>query len=119
MNSVARQRFTEGVIIILLVVVMYIVAQKYNLYYIFKYIDWVQHFFGGIGIGVLTTAFFGRSIKFGMSIVTMVAVVWEIFERIGHLYLPLYINYGGVFDTAIDILCAILGTSLVLLMTRE
>lgn len=119
MNTVAKQRFAEGTIIIVLVIVMYFAAQKYNLYYIFRYFDWAQHFFGGMGIGLLVTAFFGRSIKWGIGIVTTIAVAWEIFERIGHVYLPHYINYGGAFDTTIDILCAILGTSLVLLMTRE
>lgn len=119
MTTVARQRFTEGVIITILVIVLYWAAQKYNLYYIFRYFDWMQHFFGGIGIGLLATAFFGRSIKWAIGIAATIAVAWEIFERIGHLYLPQYINYGGAFDTTIDILCAIIGTSLVLLMTRE
>ncbi len=119
MTTVVRQRFIEGSIIILIVIGLYFAAQRYDLYYIFRYFDWGQHFLGGIGIGLVATAFFGRSIKWGIGIVAAIAVAWEIFERVGHIYLPQYINYGGYFDTSIDILCAIIGTSLVLLMTRE
>lgn len=119
MTTVAKQRLIEGSIVTLIVIGLYFAAQKYHLYYIFRYFDWAQHFLGGVGIGLLSTAFFGRSIKWSIGIVTAIAVGWEIFERVGHIYLPQYINYGGFFDTSIDILCAIIGVSLVLLMTRE
>lgn len=112
-------RLIEGIIVIAIVIALYFLAHKYNLYYIFRYFDWTQHFLGGIGIGILATAFFGTSWKWGMGSVITLALGWEIFERIGNIYLPAYINYGGPFDTGIDILCAILGTSLVLLVTRE
>jgi VanZ family protein len=112
-------KMVEGILVVAMVILFYGMAQKYDLYYIFTYIDWVQHFLGGLGIGLMTTALFGKSWKWTSGIVLSIAVGWEIFERIGHLYLPLYINYGGTFDTMMDILCAILGASLIVVTTRD
>lgn len=113
-----KQRAFEGLGIGIVVIVLYTLSLKYSLYYIFPYFDWIQHFLGGIGLGMLFSALF-RSWKTTFFLVFLVAIGWEIFERIGHHFLPMYINYGPIGDTLIDILCAILGASLVFLTTRE
>lgn len=109
----------EGIIIIAIVIALYFIAQKYSLYYIFWWYDWAQHFMGGMGIALVAGGFISRKPQVVLSITLMIAIGWEIFERIGHIYLPAYINYGGTGDTLMDIFCAIIGTSLVLLATRE
>ncbi len=114
-----KLRTIEGVIITAIVVALYFLAQKYSLYYIFWWFDWTQHFMGGIGIGLIVSGLITKKPKIVLSITLSIAIGWEIFERIGHGYLPVYINYGGTGDTLMDIFCAIIGTSLVLLATRE
>lgn len=85
----------------------------------FWWIDWAQHLIGGVGIGLLAVGLFSWRPKPILGMTLSIALAWEVFERIGHIYLPTYINYGGTGDTLVDILCAIIGTSLVLLMTRD
>ena len=114
-----KLRTIEGGIIIALVIALYFLAQKYSLYYIFWWIDWVQHFMGGMGIGLVVSGLITKKPRNVLGITLGIALGWELFERIGHIYLPAYINYGGTGDTLMDIFCAILGTSLVLLATRE
>jgi len=114
-----NKRVAEGVIIVLLVVALDLVSQKYSLFYIFWWYDWMLHLFGGISIGLIAGSLFpGRTWRV-LGITLGIAILWEIFERIGHVYLPYYIGYGGVGDTLMDVFCAILGASLVLLATRE
>ena len=114
-----KLRTIEGGIIIALVIALYFLAKKYSLYFIFPGIDWVQHFMGGIGIALVVSGLITRNLKVILSVTLGMALGWEVFERIGHIYLPMYINYGGTGDTLMDIFCAIMGTSLVLLATRE
>lgn len=114
-----KSRIWEGGVIIAIVIALYFIAQKYSLYYIFWWYDWVQHFMGGMGIALVAGGLITRNPRVILGITTTIAIGWEIFERIGHIYLPVYINYGGTGDTLMDIFCAIIGTSLVLLATRE
>ena len=114
-----KSQIAEGVVIIAIVIALYFLAQKYSLYYIFWGYDWVQHFMGGMGIALVTIGSITRKPQLVLSITLTIAISWEVFERIGHVYLPAYINYGGTGDTLMDIFCAIIGTSLVLLATRE
>lgn len=103
----------------LTVVGLYFLAQKYSLFYIFHYFDSILHILGGIGIGLFfSTWWIKRPVRI-LSMTLGIAIMWEIFERIGHYYLPVFINFGGTVDTSMDILCAILGASLVILATRE
>jgi hypothetical protein len=114
-----NKRIIEGVLILIIVLITHLFAEKYSLYYIFKHSDWILHFFGGIGVALIASSFVSKSRAQILGIVLAVGIIWEIYERIGHRFLPVYINFGGPFDTSMDILCAILGASLVLLATRE
>jgi hypothetical protein len=108
-----------GIVVILIVIGLYLVSHKYDLYYIFWWIDWAQHILGGIGIGLVAVSLWPNYWLRNIGIAGTIGIGWEIFERIGNIYLPNYINYGGTGDTIIDVFCAIIGTSLVLLATRE
>lgn len=109
----------KGIIVILGLAGLYFLAQKYSLFYIFHYFDSILHVLGGIGIGLFfATWWVNRPLRI-FSITLTLAILWEIFERVGHYYLPVFINFGGIADTSMDILCAILGASLVILATRE
>ncbi len=114
-----KSRIFQGIFIILLVIGLYFLSHKYDLYFMFWWIDWAQHLLGGIGIGMITSSMFPRKSLLILGITFIIGVSWEVFERIGHIYLPTYLNYGGIGDTLVDILCAIIGTSLVFLMTRD
>lgn len=44
----------------------------------------------------------------------LVGVLWEVFERLGHVWWPTYIGFGGAWDTIFDVLCAILGALIII-----
>lgn len=109
----------QGIIILLIVLIMYGIAQRYSLYYIFWWYDWVQHFLGGIALGLLGRSWWMHNPGRVLGITLACAVSWEIFERMGSLVIPRFIGYGGTGDTIIDIMCALVGTGLVILMTHS
>lgn len=114
-----NKHVVEGVVILVFIAGLHFLAQIYDLYYIFWWVDWTFHFFGGVGIALIASSIFKRRSSFVFLATGVIAVGWEIFERVGHRYLPQYIAYGGTGDTIMDILCAILGTALVLFMNRN
>lgn len=114
-----NNRLLQGIIVLLIVIGFYFLAHEYSLYYIFWWFDWAQHFLGGVGLGLVFCSFWPKNQIRILGITGIIAIGWELFERVGHEYLPMYISYGGPRDTIIDILCAIIGASLVLLATRE
>jgi hypothetical protein len=101
-----------------IVVVLYALGVRYGLFYGFWWYDNLLHILGGIALGFLGLRLF-RVRTFPVLLLTgVVAIAWEVFERVGHLVVPTYIGYGGTLDTIFDIACGILGASLVLWSTR-
>lgn len=107
---------TQGIILLCIVIAMYVFAHKYSLYYIFWWYDWVQHFIGGMSLGLIGYSLWQYRPTYLLGLTGFCAISWEVFERIGHVVMPRFIGYGGVGDTTIDILCALVGTGIILWM---
>lgn len=114
-----KQAFILFLLGTILVVLLHIAATKYSLYYIFWWYDSLLHILGGIALGFLGIFWFGRSWIRGITFTAIIAVAWEVFERLGHVWWPAYVGFGGTGDTILDILCAILGAAFVLIITRR
>lgn len=109
----------QGVILLGITIGMYFLAHKYSLYYIFWWYDWVQHFIGGLALGLLGKSWWIHAPWKIIGITFGCAIAWEIFERIGSWIAPQFLGYGGLIDTSMDILIAVFGTFLVLFLTRH
>jgi asparagine N-glycosylation enzyme membrane subunit Stt3 len=101
-----------------IVIALYLLGVRYGLFYGFWWYDNVLHILGGIALGFLGLRLFGPRFWATISLTGTVAIAWEVFEHVGHAVAPMYIGYGGAWDTIFDIACGILGASLVLWSTR-
>ncbi len=104
--------------IVCLVFLLHVMATKLSFYYIFWWYDSLLHIIGGMSV-----AFFGYAVtqkKRGVMIPILALVVgvsWELFERLGHVWWPAYVGFGGAWDTVFDVLCAILGAFIIIAFT--
>lgn len=114
-----KKHLFPGIVIILLVIGVHFVAQEFSLYYTFWWFDWAMHILGGVGLGLIGYGLFSGGTKKVIVFVTILAILWEIFERIGYQFAPLWIAFGGTGDTIMDIACAILGTSFIILTNEK
>lgn len=77
----------------------------------------MMHLLAGVAMGFLGLGLFGSSfIKTGILAGT-IGVMYEIFERIGHVWWPDWVSYGGLGDTVLDVVCGILGALLIIWLT--
>jgi hypothetical protein len=90
-------------------------GKKYASYYIFWWYDNLLHILAGMAIGFFGLALFkNRGLTVGLALV--IGIAWEIFERVGHIWWPKYVGFGGTWDTFFDILCAIIGALIIILV---
>ncbi len=114
-----KKHLFQGIVVIAAVIGIHFIAQKFSLYYTFWWFDWAMHIVGGLGLGLVGYALFRRNSSRVLVTTLGIAILWEVFERIGHRFMPAWIAFGGTGDTIIDIVCAILGTSFIILMNEK
>ncbi len=49
----------------------------------------------------------------------LIGVMYEIFERIGHVWWPDWVGYGGMGDTTLDVLYGILGALIIIIWQKN
>lgn len=113
-----KEYLISGAITSLVVVGMYFLAHQFSLYYIVWWYDWAQHFLGGIALGYFGLFFFKQQKNIILFSGGM-AAVWELFERIGSMVVPAWMGFGGPFDTGVDILMALIGAWIIILIARK
>lgn len=117
--------FRKFIGITALVVVLYIFAVVFGLFYTFNWYDTMMHFIGGMAIGYLALAITPATISQGQMIAraaglaASIGILWEIFERIGNHYLPRFVAYGGTRDTIMDVVYAIIGAVIISLIASR
>ncbi len=73
------------------------------------------HILGGVAVAYFGLVFIRKNRHILIPIVAFaVGVAWEVFERLGHVWWPMYIGFGNRWDTIFDILCAILGAFIII-----
>lgn len=115
-----KQALTTAFLLILVVIGLHLLAAKFSLYYIFWWYDNLLHIIGGFALGFIGIGLFKKHrVSLTLCFAGGVAILWEVFERLGHVWWPMHIGFGGAWDTLFDILCGILGAAFVLIMTRR
>ncbi len=101
--------------IVLMVFVLHVLATKMSFYYIFWWYDSMLHVMGGMSIGFFGYAMIQKRREVVVPLLALtIGISWEIFERLGHVWWPSYVGFGGFWDTLFDILCAILGAFIII-----
>jgi hypothetical protein len=109
------KNLTAFVVICVAVFFLHVLATKLSFYYIFWWYDSLLHILGGIGASFFILLLVKNNKQIILPLFAgFVGVVWEIFERIGHVWWPSYIGFGAKWDTVFDVLCAILGALIVI-----
>ncbi len=104
----------------ILVFVLHVLATKMSFYYIFWWYDSMLHILGGMAVAFFGYMFLkGNREKFIPLLAVAVGVIWEVFERLGHIWWPGYIGFGGPWDTIFDVLCAILGALIIIIWQKN
>ena len=120
-----RLAFRKFLGILVLVMVLYIGAVIFGLFYTFNWYDSMMHLIGGMAIGYLVLAVIpaglsrGRAIARAAGTAAAIGIAWEIFERVGNHYLPRLLAYGGTRDTMMDIAYAIIGAVIIVSIDRN
>jgi hypothetical protein len=102
-----------------LVTACYFLAVRFSLFYIFNWFDNIVHTLAGMALGFLGFALFPKNKYAILGLALSVSILWEIFERIGHVWWPAWIGFGGVGDTILDILCGILGALIIIIWKKN
>lgn len=120
-----RAYLRNFIVMVMLVVALYIVAVTIGLFYIFWWFNWVMHLLGGMAIGYFVLAWAAKKAslfslpKYAIIAGFTIGVLWEIFERVGHLIVPNLLSYGGIFDTTLDTTCGILGALFIVILESK
>jgi VanZ family protein len=103
-----------------LVIVLYIAAVHIGLFWIFDWYDSVMHIIGGMAIGYLSLWMNSKrsALWHAVILATSIGIVWEIFERIGNHFVPKLLAYGGMGDTILDVVCAIIGAVVIIAISN-
>lgn len=73
------------------------------------------HVLGGMGAAFFGLLFIKTRKQIGVLLFAgFIGITWEFFERLGHVWWPTLIGFGGTWDTIFDILYAILGAVIVI-----
>lgn len=84
-----------------------------------------MHILGGLAFGFLGLAWIPGTISrrqrilYILGFVLIIAIGWEIMERVGNVFAPQYLGYGGRIDTLCDIAYGILGGLVAILISRN
>ena len=79
----------------------------------------MQHILAGFAIGFFGLSMFRNKFYkhwYTLALAGFIGIAWEIFERIGHVWWPKYVGYGGMGDTFFDIMCGILGAFIIIIL---
>ena len=94
---------------------LHVLATRMSFYYIFWWYDSLLHILAGMAVAFFGLIFISRRKPLIIpALATLVGILWEIFERLGHVWWPTYIGFGGTWDTVFDVLCAILGSFIII-----
>ena len=102
-----------------LVIGLYFLGAHFSLFYILNGFDKVVHITAGIALAFLGFALFPKNKYAILGLTLTVAVIWEIFERVGHIWWPTWIGFGGFWDTIFDVLCGILGALIIIIWKKK
>lgn len=116
-----KKYLIKSVILLGLVVILFIFAIKFDLFFIFSHFDVMMHILGGVVLGYLGLFLFPlkklSKRLFATGLFTFgIAILWEVFERVGFRIVPKIIQYGDWIDTSQDIIYAILAALLIVII---
>jgi len=118
-----KQYLQKFIMIVFFVVICSYLAIHFNLYFIFPWFDVFMHLFGGLAIGYMSLFLFFRQdyhtkLRSTGFFALSIGVAWEVFERVGYIFIPHIIQYGNIFDTIEDIIYAILAALFIIVIEK-